>query len=352
MKRFSAIIVAGLILSLATPTLRAEEDAADIQARQLFKEGVRLFKDGDNEGASIAFNRAYELRPSYKILYNVGQVESELKHYCRALEAYMEYIEAGGDEIDPGRKAEVEAQINRLRIFVGSVEISYGEDGVTVLIDEERYGATPLEAVICVDMGTHDLSLRKGVEEIYRESFRIAGGQQLTMNLGGGENTEETVSTTPPEPEDSAAEEQEGDETAEQTDVAPSPGREESQQHDAADTPSRDTERKKRKWTWISLGAGAAIGAVGGIVGGIAMAKESQLDDMCDGFECEQGDKGLGDTISRLNLTADVLYGVAGACAVTAVVLFFVEPKRAESKVAVAPTILPESIGLGLKGRF
>ena len=351
MKRRSASLVAGLVLFIALPGHGAEEDSADVQARQLFNEGIRLFKDEDFDGASIAFNRAYELRPSYKILYNVGQVESELKHYCRALKAYSEYVEKGGDEIEPARKTDVEAQIKRLEILVGSVEITYEEDGITVFIDEERYGVTPLEGPICIDMGNHALSLRKGVTAIYGESLRIAGGQHLSLNLGGGESPEATLPPVSEPPKETAVEapaprEQNPTEPESTAQTAPS---------DTASkqSPPPEKQRPKRKWTWIALGTGAALGVVGGIIGGVALAKQNTLESACNGTECDPSDKGLKDTITTLNLTADILYGAAGACGIAALVLFFVEPRRTgEKAMAVVPGVSTNGVGLTVEGRF
>ena len=63
--------------------------------------------------------------------------------------------------------------------------------------------------------------------------------------------------------------------------------------------------------------------------------------------------KGDDEAIRRMNLGADVLFGVAAAGVITGVVLFFVEPGLGEEKpVAVAPAVAHDGFGLTIEGRF
>lgn len=355
MHRYSPIVVmaVAIVVSLVAGSVRSGEE--DSEARMQFTEGIRLFKDGDFEGASIAFNRAYELRPSYKILYNVGQVENELKHYCLALAAYEEYLEAGGEAIDPERKNEVAEHIKRLQIRVGSVEIKYNRDGTTVMIDEQRYGVTPLQEPICVDMGNHDLSLREGVKEIYRETFRIAGGQALTLDLNAEEKEPAPIPAPaavvePPKDEPPPRE----DPPEPQEKKEPIQSEQQKTEDSNQESPSEPKqEKRKRKWTWVALGTSGAAGIAGGVIGGISRSKELALKGRCSDYVCEKNEQNTKDSIKRLNLTADILFGVAGATAVTGIVLFFVEPRRSESPtVGVTPIGGSNHAGISIEGRF
>ena len=48
----------GLICSLAARTAAAGDDDGGKQARVQFDQGIRMYEEGNFEGASIAFNRA------------------------------------------------------------------------------------------------------------------------------------------------------------------------------------------------------------------------------------------------------------------------------------------------------
>lgn len=62
------------VLTLICASTHALADDQEDEARVHYAQGVDLYKDGKFEQASIAFERAYEIAPSYKILWNIGQV--------------------------------------------------------------------------------------------------------------------------------------------------------------------------------------------------------------------------------------------------------------------------------------
>ena len=77
--------------------------------------GVTLYEDGDFDGARSEFLRAHDLAPSYRILFNLGQVSQELRDWAGALRYYGAYLEAGGVEVPDGRRRTVEDDIQALR---------------------------------------------------------------------------------------------------------------------------------------------------------------------------------------------------------------------------------------------
>src|ERR1043166_1717810 len=50
-------------------------------ARQQFAHGVELYRAGAYDAALAAFTRAYELAPTYRILYNLAQVQAQRQDY-------------------------------------------------------------------------------------------------------------------------------------------------------------------------------------------------------------------------------------------------------------------------------
>src|SRR5690606_16554980 len=51
------------------------------EARTRYDRGTKLYHDGAYEQALIEFERAYELAPAYRILYNIGQAAMLLRDY-------------------------------------------------------------------------------------------------------------------------------------------------------------------------------------------------------------------------------------------------------------------------------
>ncbi len=303
-------------------TLTAHSDGIDEEARVQFAQGVEFYEAGKYEKAAIAFERAYELKPSYRILYNIGQVENELEHYAAALGAYSRYLKEGGDEVGPDRRAQVEKEIERLRSLVGTLRIESLSEGAVVQIDGVNRGTLPLSAPIVVDMGKHEVRILDGTEELYREVIKIAGGQVMELDVRSGIESERAP----------VAGEPIGDE-------------------------AKQEEKPRRVWTWISLGIGGAALASGGIVGGVSVKKRADLSDECVDGSCPPEFNDEIQEGQRLSVAADVLYTVGAVGLAAGVTLFFLEPRIYDNndkshEVVLLPTATGRSAGFVLTGRF
>jgi hypothetical protein len=324
MQRALAPILAMTILSLAgLPAARAEENpkkAAKVQ----FELGVKLFHEGKHEQASIAFDRAYELRPHFKLLWNIGQVENELGHYAAALVAYTRYLEEGGKKVPKKRGAKAREEIERLRNLVGTLVVSCPVEGAKVKVNNEARGVTPLEGPLYLDIGKHEVIVARGREELFREVVTVAGGKEVRVEVEDA-----------PAP---AAEEPAAEPAAEETTEEPA-----------------DEEKPKRIWTWVAGGVGVAAGITGAILGGVALSKKNTLMDECGDGGCPESRKSDRDEVNSLALGADIMYAVAAVGVAAGVVLFFVEPKlggEREEEVAVTPTAFEHGGGIAVSGRF
>ncbi|MBW2278056.1 MAG: PEGA domain-containing protein [Deltaproteobacteria bacterium] len=321
------------------------QEGSDLEARIQFDQGVLLYEEGRFDQAAVAFRRAYELKPSYKLLWNVAQVENELGNYSAALNAYTKYLADGGDEVSDERRQMVEKQLERLRFRVGELTIKCPVKGATVYINGKDRGTTPLDAPLYVNVGEHEIEVTKQGKRLHREVLAVAGRQKVTVDV---EVAGEELPPTPVEPE---------------TEPEPEPEPEE---------PEEPSPTGPRIWTWVALGVGVAAGVTGGILGGKALSRKNSFMDECGDGQCVKSpDCGSGwllitgideptgreddrDRIKTMSLTADILYGVAAAGVATGVVLFFIEPTWSgdEAEVTVAPTVSSDVAGVAIIGEF
>jgi hypothetical protein len=321
MSRFAFISLAAIWLGLLAAAPRAAgaagADDAEQQARKQFNIGLELYEQGDFEKAAIAFTTAYELKPSYKILFNIAQTENELKHYARAIEAYRRYMDEGGADISPDRAADVAREISRLESLIGQLELICPIGGAVVMVDGERRGQTPLDEPITVDLGKHELLVKRGAREIHRELVRVGGGLTVTVEVSAREDEE-----LPDQEPDSAP---------------------------------VDEEKGGRVWAWVALGVGGAAAVGAGVTGGIATSMESDLEKQCDNGVCAEDRRDEIEKTRALATATDVLIGVAAAGVATGVLLFFLEPGSKEdegSRISVVPAATSRSAGLAVGGRF
>jgi hypothetical protein len=328
-------LVLGLLLAVTAPARSALADD-DADAKVLYKEGVLHFEAGRFEEASKAFRAAYEAKPSWKLQYNIGQSEAAARRYGQALDAFEKYLAGGGDEIPAKRREEVLSEVQRLRLMVGVVEVK-APAGSELVIDGFSLGTTPFPGPMRVAVGEHVAVVKSGGEELLRQQINVAGG--MTTVLDAGEGPAPVAPVEAKLPDDAAATE---------------PSAEPEPEPDTAPAQEEATGKKGgRVWTWVMLGAGAAIAAGGGVVGGLSMKREDDLLAECVGKHCDESLQGDADTIRTMNLTADILYGVGAAAIITGIVLFFVEPRdRDDEEPTVALVPREDGLVLAAGGRF
>lgn len=306
----------GAVLAAAPALAQTPEE----EARVHFEQGIALFEDGKFEQAAIAFERAYEIAPSFKILWNIGQVENELGHFAAAFDAYTRYLAEGEGRIPVSRAAKARKEIKRLEALVGKIRVDSEVGGALIFIDGRKQGATPLDEPVFVDLGEHEVVAKTGGDMIHRELVKVAGGEEVVVEIKAG------VSKIEPVGGDEGEEGSEG-----------------------------DSDGPKRVWTWVALGVGGAALAAGGAIGGVVMSKASDLEDDCPDKQCDtEAWKEVGKA-ENLAMTSNILFGVGAAAVVAGVVLFFVEPggdDEEDPAVSLAPTIGPQGAGLSLGGRF
>lgn len=164
--RVSALAITVIILAplRAVPAHGAPDrssDSADVAARakQSFQRGVQLYEERNFDGAGVEFRRAYDLLPSFRILFNQGRVAVELRDYASAIELFTRYLTEGGDHVPAERRRELEQEIERLQPRVGQIEVVAEETGAEVYLDEILVGRTPMPR-LRVNVGRHRLELR------------------------------------------------------------------------------------------------------------------------------------------------------------------------------------------------
>jgi hypothetical protein len=150
-------------------------------AHAAFQRGIELYKEGDLAAAAVEFRRAYELVPSFKILYNLGQVSYQRHDYAGAMRYFRQYLREGDAEIPAARRREVTADITRLEQRVGRLEVQAVEEGAEVLVDDILVGTTPLVALIPVNSGRRKVDLVARNGEQRTRLVDVAGGEVVRV---------------------------------------------------------------------------------------------------------------------------------------------------------------------------
>jgi tetratricopeptide (TPR) repeat protein len=154
--------VASLALSaeLGPPSSRGTA-SPPTNASASFRQGVELYREANFEAALVEFRKAYQLSPSYKVLYNIAETYFELHDYVNAQTNLRQYLSEGGSEIAAERRAEVQDIFEKLAERIAYLEIDTDLAGADVRIDDLSVGTSPLPAPIPVNIGRRRVSVVK-----------------------------------------------------------------------------------------------------------------------------------------------------------------------------------------------
>lgn len=175
------LIIVGLVaLMVGAGVARAESEES---AAARFQQGVELYREGSFEGALAEFRRAYQLNPSYRVLYNIAQAQHALRDFVAAHKSLMQYLADGGADVTGERRTQVEEMAAKLADRIAFVHISVNCVGADVRIDDVSVGASPLSGPIAVNLGTRKVTATKPGAPAAVRVLTLAGREHAKIDL-------------------------------------------------------------------------------------------------------------------------------------------------------------------------
>jgi hypothetical protein len=241
-----------LTLSLVCTVALAEEPdpAARREANAFLREGNRLFRAGDAQGALDLFRRAYERLPSPRVLVNVATALGELHRDVEAADAYARVLAAPAGEIPDDMRREVESALAAVEARLGKVRVTVNADGAALTIDGDACGTSPLAAPVRVAPGHHVVRAALEGGPPVEAAVDVAAGETASVSLAPS-----TAPVAAPTPATSQPDLSVSPETA-----APAVPRPEPQRTEASGS------IWGRWWLWAGVGAVAAGGVVAAVL--------------------------------------------------------------------------------------
>lgn len=154
------------------------------QAHRHFSLGVKLYSEGDFGPALAQFQRAYALKPHFRVLYNIAQCKFELRDYVDARATLRRYLaEGGAAALDAERIARIEADLADLGRRIAQLDIRSNVRGAVVYVDGRKVGTTPLSQAIEVSEGQRSLSVESSTRGTKQRSTLLVGGERQTITV-------------------------------------------------------------------------------------------------------------------------------------------------------------------------
>ncbi len=300
--------ILALACLLCVSAVSAQAASNTVKARESYGRGQQLFRQGDFAGAKAAFEAAYEAVPNPIVLLSIAETQVRTEDFGDAVNTLNRYLSERPTAPD---RAQVEAQIAKLREKPGFVNVASTPSGAKVFVDGADSGKiTPAE--LGLGVGEHTVALELGG---YERAERT-----VSVEIGSRESVEMTLDATALETEPVVA--------------APVPVE-----------PAPVDNKRIDNAIWAASGVAAAGLLTGAILGGLALKTKGDFDDKPTEARADKGE--------RLALFADVGFGIAAAGAVTAIVLYVTaKDDAADRAFHVAPRVARNGAGLVGNLRF
>ena len=347
MRHTPKLVLAAFLLA-ATPAVAQEVDEATrAAARQVGKDGLEAYKQGQYQDALDKLNRAYDVVKAPTLGLWTARAMVQLGLLVQASERYIEVTRlqaAGGDTalqeeaiaVAAEERAALLPRIPQLKLVVEGAPL----DQVQVQLDGK-------------DVPTSLLGLERPVNPGVRKAAGTYGDQTITeeATLAEGENRslilrfKPTPAAEPPAPAVSAA-----------PAPAPAPAASPAAQQPAAQ-PTADAGTSpgsaQRTAGWVSLGIGGVGLAVGTVTGIMVLSMQDELEssDECVNEACGPAEHDRVDEYNALRPISTVGFIVGGVGVAAGLTLLLTEPKRAARAAAhISPWLGLGSAGV--RGRF
>ncbi|HEY8075607.1 MAG TPA: hypothetical protein VIF62_15890, partial [Labilithrix sp.] len=129
---------------LAVPAVAHAEPSEDArrEAKELFDRGIKQAQNGDSNAALASFRAAYAKAPSFRVLYNIGQLCSRIGDAACAVRAYRDYLDEGGTQVPSSRRQQVESEMRSLARTLGTIKVETSVSDADVSVDDVSVGKT------------------------------------------------------------------------------------------------------------------------------------------------------------------------------------------------------------------
>lgn len=319
MKR--SFVISGCALLLGALPARAFAADREAEAEASYRSAITAYDHHSYSEALQGFQHAYSLKPSYKILYNIGLSEVALDDAAHALDAFEGYLKEGAGKIPDARAAELKQTIAKLKAKVGEISIKEQNAAARVTLDGEAVSSSALGTPIRVNPGEHRACAtdRAGTEQC--QTVRVSAGGESGVVFS-----------------DAPVEARQSDDTEKPS--TGEPARSEPERPSAAESRPR-TSSSSTTGRWVAWSAAGAFAVGAGITGVLALGARSDEKNVekTQNITTPDLDR-AGSKVSHLALATDLL--LAGAVVSAGIGLYLQLSSRDEeppksASLAVGP---------------
>jgi hypothetical protein len=315
---------AGLAQVAATVTDQGTEPAESAAYRAAIDSAVRSFAAGRWTEARSAFEQAHALAPSARTFRGLGLAAFYLHDYVAARVGFEQALHDDRKPLTAEQRAELTRLLGVTQRETGRFELHLQPSAARIVVD-----GTPIsERVLVLERGIHVLALDADGCEPLRLQLSVSGEEDRKLEFSLLARGMDTPTLAPhsraPTPQPHEPE------------LAVIPAAAQGRERDAPE------HRHPRRWTWVALAAVPVFAGTAAALWLTGQAKHDRVASACmQGCSSAEAERRLQQAgVQSYATWTSVSLMAAGAAAVAAGVLFFVEPGSDRSR--------PVTLALGL----
>jgi tetratricopeptide (TPR) repeat protein len=153
------------------------------EAKALFEKGVAAFSAGTYKDALVYFQQSFKINPKPKVLFNIAMCYRAMEQFKESVESLKQYLSQGGKSLPKKKVKEVNELIMEMESSLAQVTVIVNENGATILVDSQEAGIAPLQDILVVNPGTHDIEATKEGFFTAKQTIEISGGKNEVVSL-------------------------------------------------------------------------------------------------------------------------------------------------------------------------
>ncbi len=170
-----------LVLALAVAAAPASDERKEAGAH--YQRAVAFYKEGDFRAALTEFRAAYDVLPSFEVLFNIALCERRLFNYARAMRTLDQYLMEGGSKVPAERREAVARELQAIKVLTAPVAVIVEGQPATVLVDGEKVGETPLSELLVLSVGKHVVRAERAGCSPDEVRVEVKSGQAQSVTL-------------------------------------------------------------------------------------------------------------------------------------------------------------------------
>lgn len=171
-------LVAATLLASAPVGAQTADDAT---YRAYVDNGVREFSGNNFQEALASFLRAYQIRPTARVLRGIAKVRFELRQYSACADAADAALANGDDPLTPEMRAEMDGLRARALGYVGNMTLRVSPENAEVTLDGQPVAPAVRGVPFRVDIGRHEVEVSASGFSTARRTVDVLAGGDMQL---------------------------------------------------------------------------------------------------------------------------------------------------------------------------